>query len=142
MRDHCHVTGNFRGAAHRDCNLKLPSLYKLPVFFHNFRGYDAHLIARTFGDFNYQVEVIPQGMEKYMMLRWGKTIQFKDSLMFMNSSLAKLVDNLAAAGVANFPLLSTEFPADKLPLLVRKGVYPYDYTDSEARFDELTLPPQ
>ena len=45
--DHCHFAGHFRGAAHSQCNLKYKidkQKYKLPIVFHNFRGYDAHLI--------------------------------------------------------------------------------------------------
>ena len=40
--DHCHVTGKFRGAAHLSCNLQLTK--KVPVIFHNFRGYNSHVI--------------------------------------------------------------------------------------------------
>ena len=44
VRDHGHVTGKFRGAAHNKCsiNLRLPS--KLPIIFHNLQGYDGHII--------------------------------------------------------------------------------------------------
>ena len=48
VRDHCHVTGKFRGSAHQDCNLKLrikPEEIKIPVIFHNLRGYDSHFIS-------------------------------------------------------------------------------------------------
>ena len=41
VRDHCHITGKFRGSAHQDCNLKLrikPDNIKIPVIFHNLRG--------------------------------------------------------------------------------------------------------
>lgn len=41
VRDHCHVTGKYRGSAHQDCNLKLrlnPNTVKIPVIFHNLRG--------------------------------------------------------------------------------------------------------
>ena len=45
--DHCHITGKYRGSAHQDCNLILkldPSKFKVPVIFHNLRGYDSHFI--------------------------------------------------------------------------------------------------
>ena len=47
VRDHCNITGEYRGAAHQNCNLKYrinSKSWKLPIFFHNLRGYDGHLI--------------------------------------------------------------------------------------------------
>ena len=44
VRDHCHFTGEFRGAAHEQCNLKLRKIKDIPVFFHNLQGYDGHFI--------------------------------------------------------------------------------------------------
>ena len=44
LRDHCEITGKFRGAAHWSCNINLQSTKKFPVIFHNLRGYDSHLI--------------------------------------------------------------------------------------------------
>jgi len=52
VRDHCHITGKYRGSAHKDCNLKLrlePESIKIPVFFHNFKGYDSHFIMQKNG---------------------------------------------------------------------------------------------
>ena len=49
VRDHCHITGKFRGSAHQKCNLKLrikPEDIKVPVIFHNLRGYDSHFIMQ------------------------------------------------------------------------------------------------
>ena len=53
FRDHCHITGKFRGSAHQECNLKLrikPENLKLPVIFHNLRGYDSHFIMQEIGE--------------------------------------------------------------------------------------------
>ena len=52
VRDHCHITGKFRGPAHQECNLKLrikPENLKIPVIFHNLRGYDSHFIMQQIG---------------------------------------------------------------------------------------------
>ena len=47
VRDHCHISGKFRRSAHQEYNLTLrikPEDIKIPVVFHNLRGYDSHLI--------------------------------------------------------------------------------------------------
>lgn len=52
VRDHCHIAGKQRGSAHQDCNLRLrvsPKDFKLPVVFHNLRGYDFHFITQEIG---------------------------------------------------------------------------------------------
>ena len=38
VRDHCHITGKFRGAVHWSCNINLPLTKKISVTFHNLRG--------------------------------------------------------------------------------------------------------
>ena len=53
VRDHCHITGKYRGSAHQECNLKLrvnPEELKIPVIFHNLRGYDSHFIMQEIGE--------------------------------------------------------------------------------------------
>ena len=42
VRDHCHWTGKFRGAAHQTCNRLFRKTYKIPLISHNFTGYDSH----------------------------------------------------------------------------------------------------
>jgi hypothetical protein len=42
VRDHCHVTGKFRGAAHNECNINYKYTGRIPVIIHNARGYDTH----------------------------------------------------------------------------------------------------
>ena len=66
VRDHCHVTGKFRGAAHWSCNINLQLTKKVPVIFHNLRGYDSHLIFNELDKFDVKIKVIPNGLEKYM----------------------------------------------------------------------------
>ena len=46
VRDHCHFTGKYRGAAHNSCNLQCRKLMIFPVIFHNLQGYDAHLFIK------------------------------------------------------------------------------------------------
>ena len=66
VRDHCHVTGKFRGAAHWSCNINLQLTKKVPVIFHNLRGYDSHLIFCELNKFDVKIDVIPNRLEKYM----------------------------------------------------------------------------
>ena len=66
VRDHCHVTGKFRGAAHRSCNINFQLTKKVPVIFHNLRGYNSHLIFNELDKFDVKIKVIPNGLEKYM----------------------------------------------------------------------------
>ena len=59
VRDHCHITGKFRGSAHQECNLKLrikPENIKIPVIFHNLRGYDSHFIMKQIGEISKNME--------------------------------------------------------------------------------------
>ena len=64
VRDHCHVTGKFRGAAHWDCNINFQLTKKVLVIFHNFRSYDSHLIFNERDKPDVNINVIPNGLEK------------------------------------------------------------------------------
>ena len=44
VRDHCHYTGKFRGAAHSICNLCYEVLKKIHILIHNHSTYDDHFI--------------------------------------------------------------------------------------------------
>ena len=66
VRDHCHVTGKFRGAAHWICNINLQLTKKVAVIFHNLRGYDSYLIFRELYKFDVRIDMIPKRLEKYM----------------------------------------------------------------------------
>ena len=137
VRDHCHVTGKYRDAAHWSCNVNFKMTKKVPVIFYNLKGYDSHLIFKELSKFNVKISVIPNGLEKYMAFTINKNLVFIDSMQFMNSSLDSLVKNLMDE---DFRYLSEEYSAELLRLVKEKGVYPYEYMDSFKRFDENKLP--
>ena len=86
-RDHCHITGKFRGAAQSQCNLKLKIPKKLPIIFHNLEGYDDHIIFKELNNFNVDIQVIPKTSEKYMSIIVNRNIVFLDSNQFYKGSL-------------------------------------------------------
>jgi len=145
VRDHDHISGNFRGAAHSGCNLLLRRQRKVPVFMHNLRGYDSHLIVPAFGNHpDKKLSVIGQTMEKYMVINFSNHLVFKDSLMFLpNASLESLVKNLLSAGRDQFRQMIAGFDQNtdaQVDMMLRKGVYPYDWMESIDRLDAQELP--
>ena len=52
VRDHCHITGKYRGSAHRDCNINVKLNHKIPVVFHNLKNYDSQFVMKELGKFN------------------------------------------------------------------------------------------
>ena len=90
VRDHCHIVGNYRGAAHSRCNLEYRISkfeWKLPVVMHNLKGYDGHLIVKALkSEFAGEVRVISQNMEKYLSITVDR-LKFMDSLQFTPQSL-------------------------------------------------------
>ena len=156
VRDHCHITGKFRGSAHQDCNLKLqikPETIKIPVIFHNLRGYDSHFIMQEIGKIakehtyinkkgekvEMNINCIPNNMEKYMAFMLGNHLVFLDSFQFMSSSLDNLIKNLPDEA---FKYTKQEFKKEQFNLMKQKGIYPYDHMDSFDRFNETKLPVQ
>ena len=144
VRDHDHATGEYRGPAHRSCNLQKQRKQVIPVAAHNLRGYDSHLIVQKIHQVavDKTLEVIPNNMERYISFSIGK-LRFIDSFQFMSSSLDTLVKNLS-----EFPHLHELFgdvwsiEESSFPLLIRKGHYPYSYMDSFEKFEETALPPK
>ena len=114
VRDHCHITGKFKGVAHWSCNINFQLTKKIPVIFHNLKGYDSHLIFSKLHKFNLKINVIPNGLEKYMAFFLGKNLVFFDSMQFMNSSLDKLVKNFSDE---DFKYLVEEFGSENLEIL-------------------------
>ena len=156
VKDYCHYTGRFRGAAHNSCNLKYKKPKFIPVVFHNLSGYDSHLFIKNLGYTAGNIDCIPNNEEKYISFtknivtgsytnKEGKTkpikhkIRFIDSFKFMSTSLDSLVNNLPDDAFNN---LEGCYKGEKLSLVKRKGVYPYEYMNSLERLDETKLPPK
>ena len=142
VRDHCHITGKYRGAAHNACNLKLrlnPKTTVIPVVFHNLRGYDSHLLMQAISRVEGRVSCIPNNTEKYISFSLGQ-LRFIDSAQFLLASLDKLV---AANPPETFQITARYEPnQQRCELLLRKGVYPYEHMDSWERFADTQLPPK
>ena len=60
VRDDNHITGKYRGSSHNGCNLKLKLSKKIPVIFHNLKGYGSHLIMLEIINRNLSQEFVPR----------------------------------------------------------------------------------
>ncbi|KAL9960469.1 hypothetical protein ACROYT_G033932 [Oculina patagonica] len=164
VRDHCHITGNNRGAAHDSCNFKMrikPMTDQIPVVFHNLRGYDAHHLMQAMAEIaqktNKEVKCVANNMEKYITFSFG-CLRFIDSLNFLQVSLDSLVNetpkeafkitkNISKRNSEKNSEFKTKTLKEKIKevgknaeLLFKKGIYPYEYMDSWERFNETSLP--
>ena len=156
VRDHCHFTGRYRGAACNICNLKYRKPNNISVFFHNLTGYDSHLFIKKLNTTMGTIDCIPNNEENY--ISFSKTIItgeytdkkgviknkyfkiiFKDSLKFMASSLEALVNNLPDGALNN---LEKYFTTVQVKLLKQKGFFPYDYMDNIEKLKDTKPPPQ
>ena len=197
VRDHCHYTDKYRGAAHIICNLRYKVPKEIPVVFHNGSTYDYHFIIKELvKEFEGNFDCLGENTGKYITfsvplkkkienknLEITNKIKFIGSFRFMSSSLSKLVDNLSegihnnkcADCKSNLDYIKTkneklilecynckqrhrkksnkelikrfastyEFcnnDLNKFVLLLRKGVYPYEYADTWEKFNEISLP--
>ena len=199
VKDHCHYTGKYRGAAHNICNLRYRTPKEIPIVFRNGSTYAYHFIIKELvKDFDGNFECLGENTEKYItfsvpikkeienknkIIEITYKIKFIDSYRFMSTSLSKLVDNLSEGlhnnrcvdckSYLDYMITKDEKPIfrcftckknyekdfnkelikrfantynfcnrdlNKFILLLRKGVYPYEYMDNWKRFDETSLP--
>ena len=184
VKDHCHYTGKYRGAAHNICNLRYKVPKEIPVVFHNDSTYDYHFIIKELvKEFDGNFDCLGENTEKYITFSvpLKKKIENKD--IEINYKI-KFIDNLSE-GIHNNKCFDCKSNLDyiwitkneklllkcfncniyykkklnkelikKLKntysfcdndlnifiLLLRKGVYPYEYMDSWERFNETSLP--
>ena len=109
LRDNCHYTGKYRGAAHNICNLRYKVPKEIPVVFHKGSTYDYHFIIKELvKEFDGNFECLGENTEKYITfsvqlkkkiknkdIEITYKIKFIDSYRFMSSSLSKVVNNLS-----------------------------------------------
>ena len=108
IRNHCHYTGKYKGAAHNIFSLRYKTPKEMPVVSHKGSTYDYHFIIKDLVEkFEGQFECLGENTEKYITitvptkkeLNQGISITYKikfiDSFRFMSSSLSNLVDNLS-----------------------------------------------
>ena len=207
VKDHCHYTVKYRGAAHSICNLNYKFQKEIPIIIDN-ASYDTLFMLNQLAiEFKGELNCIGDNMEKYITFSVpikkecnnnnnnnNKTITYKlkfiDRFRFMSSSLSDLVDNTTGifnsiecksciekiktnsecrfVGLKNNRLtykckeckeewkrplnkLIENFSSiyrfcngnlNKFFMLLRKGVFPYEYMDSWEKFDETALPPK
>ncbi|XP_070167769.1 uncharacterized protein [Polyergus mexicanus] len=151
VRDHCHLTGRYRGPAHSNCNLNYKDTYVIPVFFHNLSGYDAHFIIKDVANaFPGSVEILPITKETYISFTknvedawdegwFGKRLKlrFVDSFKFLNASLEKLASYLDKSELRIARSEFSDLSDADFELLARKGVFPYEYVDDVDKFYNL-----
>ena len=197
VRDHCHYSGKYRGAAHNICNLRYKIPKETPIVFHNGSTYDYHFIIKELvKEFDGNFKCLGENTEKYITfsvpmkkkienkdIEITYKIKFIDSFRFMATSLSNLVDNLTEdihgdkcvdcksdlsyMRVIDEALIFRCFNCkknyekeinkelierfastykfcnndlNKFVMLLRKGVYPYEYMDGWDKFNETSIP--
>ena len=115
VKDHCHYTGNFRGAGHGICNLNYNVQNQIPIIIHN-ASYDTHFLLNQLAiEFKGELNCVGYNMKKYITFSVpikkecnnnnnnNKAITYKlkfiDSFRFMPTSLSEPVDN--TSGIFN-----------------------------------------
>lgn len=141
--------GDFRAAAHLNCNFQYQVTRNIPVLFHNLQGYDIHFIIEDIvNGFEGKVTIIPKSSEKYMLVVKkvkGTFIKFyfKDSFSFLSSSLDKLASTLSWDDFIHLRRNFRGIDEESIKLLTKKGILCYDFITSKSILRKTTsLPPK
>lgn len=146
--DHDHLTSEFIGMAHADCNLNRQTPMFIPMFCHNLQGYDSHFLIKGIqkDERIRKIEALPYNTERFKTITLNSYV-FLDSMAFLSASLNDIVNNLTKTENHPFNVLDQMQLYDKdnidmKKLLIRKGVYPYDFAESLQLLKETKeLPP-
>ena len=167
-RDHCHITGKYRGSACAKCNIKFSFKRFIPIVAHNSKGYDSHLIIKELAKQSrdeFELTCIASSSEKYISFsrvqkrasKKQKTnikrelyeeLRFIDSNSFLSSSLDKVAKTMKKE---DFKILQQNInsfenqynSANKSKFadtLIKKGIYPYEFVDSVEKLYVDRLP--
>ncbi|XP_055309888.1 uncharacterized protein LOC129573423, partial [Sitodiplosis mosellana] len=162
VRDHCHLTGVYRGAAHSKCNMKYQVSKSVPVVFHNL-DYDSHfLIEKLANLIEGRISIIPKNCEHYLAFtkdldnfdnddddangdsanyRDKPRLRFIDSYRFLQCSLAELAKSLPSDKLNITRKEWSNLCEKDFNLVTMKGIYPYSYMNSWESLQETQLPP-
>lgn len=147
VRDHCHITGEFKGAAHNLCNLQRTEKKKIPLFAHGASGYDSHfLIKEMVNDPRIKnIKALPYNTEKFRTLSFNSYV-FLDSAAFLGAKLEDLASDLNTIKAHPYKIMDqvglyNEHEPEKKNLLLRKGVFPYEFVTSFSKLKETKSMP-
>ena len=142
VRDHCHYTGKYRGAAHNICNLRYKMPKEIPIVFHNSSVYDYHFIIKELvEEFEGNFECLGKNTEKY--ITFSVPIKKNEKLILecyncKQRYKKKFNKELIKRFASTYSFCNNDL--NKFILLLREGVYPYEYMDNWERFNETSLP--
>lgn len=104
VRDHCHQTSKFLGAAHSRCNLNRWGGRTIKVMMHNGSSYDTHIIIRHLssaiptqkkskGGMRDVIKILPRNSEKFRSVQIG-SFTFVDSVEHLPAKMSTLAAEL------------------------------------------------
>lgn len=141
VRDHSHYTGEYRGAAHSDCNrrVRCSSKTPIPMLAHNSSGYDLHCLINELESVaaagQKKIDCIATNTEQLKTLSIGN-IKLIDSMAFVGGSLAKLIDALPQSERVLLHKAGAGLDTTLADKLASKLILPYSYITSVERLDD------
>lgn len=152
VRDHSHITGEYRGSAHSECNRHYQESRYVPVVFHNLSHYDSHFIVKKLA-VNEEGNMSAIALNDELYISFTKTFpaekgkfinfikfRFIDSFRFMPSSLDYLASLISSEKKKITHMQMGKYSENQIKLLEKKGIFCYDYMDSWSRLDDDRLP--
>ena len=136
-------TSNYIGPAHSTCNQQRKTEKHLTVIAHNLSSYDLHLfikeICQENRDILNRVKLLPKNLEKYISIKTPR-LKFIDSCRHLTGSLDSLVKDLdgplAFRNIREYVYTTLQGNDEDVELLSRKGIFCYDYLDSQDRLTD------